>query len=196
MRWFIRISAVVLVLLAGYTVWPVAALYKLATAVETRNAAAINDATDWTALRRDLTSQVVATYLRLTGKSSGLGEVGSRFATGIGVTIADPVVADLLTPESLLDLLQLGGGGAVLQRSPDIAPLKASALDSAWRVWLASEYRIGDFFVGLPPERAVTARFRLHLRLVNWTWRLVGIDLPEELRVRLAQEVIKAERAQ
>src|SRR5467141_1758733 len=88
MRWTIRIGLVFLVLLTAYAAWPLMSLYRLAAAIETRNAAELADSIDLPLLRRSLTEQIIAEYLKLTGKASRLGAVGTSFAVGIGATIA------------------------------------------------------------------------------------------------------------
>jgi hypothetical protein len=37
-------------------------------------------------------------------------------------------------------------------------------------------------------------RFRLEFCLTGWTWKICGAELPEQLQVRLVQEILKAER--
>jgi hypothetical protein len=77
----------------------------MASAVENRDAVALEERVDWPALRRSLTKQVVATYLKLTGKNLPIG--GKRLA----VSVADPIVARLMTIRILLDLLGKGEAG-------------------------------------------------------------------------------------
>ena len=46
--------------------------------------------------------------------------------------------------------------------------------------------------IAVPPEAPRAQRFRLRLRLRGWSWRLVEIELPSELRYRIASKVARA----
>jgi hypothetical protein len=43
----------------------------------------------------------------------------------------------------------------------------------------------------LPPKNSNADQFRAQLRLINWQWRIVGLDLPEDLKEHLAKELVK-----
>jgi hypothetical protein len=49
-----------------------------------------------------------------------------------------------------------------------------------------------NFYVSLPVDVPASQRYRLRFRLIAWTWKLYDVDLPEAVRVRVAQEVVKA----
>ena len=51
-------------------------------------------------LRRSLTEQIIAAYLQVTGRAKKLSPFENVVAIGIGNSIADPFVAQLVTPES------------------------------------------------------------------------------------------------
>jgi hypothetical protein len=187
MRWALWITFALVILLAVYIASPLIALHSIASAVEARDAAALTERIEFPALRRSLTRQIVATYRRLTGKTVPLGAVGRRLA----VSVADPVVARLMTVRALLDLLGKGEAGERARVRIERAPITPNAFNSVWRLWLNSDYLGRDFYVHLPPEGPREDQFTLHLRPINWRWKVVGIDLPEELQERLAQEIIK-----
>jgi hypothetical protein len=193
MRWTLAIGVVLLVLLAGYMAWPLVALYQIASAIETKNTAALREMIDLPLLRRSLAEQIVAEYLKLTGKTQRLGPFATSIAVGVGATAADPIVARLLNLENLIEFLNKGSGGAVAGASLPIgfAPINASSLDSVWRTWLNSEYSGARFLVSLPPDKTQAQQFRLSLDLIQWHWKLAGIELPEQLRVQLAQEMLR-----
>ncbi len=46
------------------------------------------------------------------------------------------------------------------------------------------------FFL-LPPDVSRAQQYRLRLVLEGLTWRVQGVELPEALALRLAQEVVK-----
>jgi hypothetical protein len=96
MRWTLWIAVVLLVVLSAYAVWPVIGFYKIASAVEFRDAAALTQRVDFRSLRKSLTKQLVATYLELTGQEKKLGLLEKSIAMGVGDSIADPIVARLV----------------------------------------------------------------------------------------------------
>lgn len=187
MRWAIWITVTLCVLLAIYLASPLIALRSIASAVETRDAAALTERIEFPSLRRSLTKQVLATYRELTGKTLPLGAIGKRFA----VSVADPVVARLMTVTALLDLLGKGEAGKGAKVHIGRAPFTTSAFKSVWRLWLNSDYLGRDFYVYLPPHGPRDEQFAVHLRPIGWRWKVVGIDLPEDLKDQLARELIK-----
>jgi ABC-type dipeptide/oligopeptide/nickel transport system permease subunit len=187
MRWAVWITLPLVILLAVYIASPLIALHSIASAVQTKDAVALTERIEFPAVRRSLTKQLVANYRRLTGKTVPLGALGRRLV----VSVADPVVARLMTVRALLDLLGKGEAGEGGKVRIERAPITPNAFKSVWRLWLNSDYLGRDFYVRLPPEGPRDDRFTLHLRLINWRWKVVGIDLPEELKERLAQEIIK-----
>ena len=83
MRWAVWISFFLGLLLGIYFASPFLALQRIATAVETRDAVALTERVDFPALRRSLTKQIVATYLKLTGKKLPLGAIGRTLPLGV-----------------------------------------------------------------------------------------------------------------
>jgi hypothetical protein len=197
MRLTIGIGAALLVLWLAYAVWPFFGVYRLAGAVQARDIAVLIEQVDFPALRRSLTAQIATTYLRMTGKARAgqRGSIVEQFTIGVASSVADPIVAKLVSPESLLDLLQNGRPpGVVSDNLPSIEGVGTEALGNAWRLYLNSELGIGRFFIGLPVDKPLADSFRLQFCLTSWTWKLCGVELPEQLQIRLAQEILKSER--
>src|SRR5262245_65536210 len=141
MRWTFRIAAVLAVLLLAYAIWPVVGFSRIASAIEARDGAA--KLVHFRALRQSLTKQIVAAYIELTGKEKQLGLMGKTLAVGIGTSYAEPIVAELLNEQTLIDLLtkgETGGGGAGIKIPAEFAPFSKSAMQSVWQTWWASEY--------------------------------------------------------
>jgi hypothetical protein len=44
---------------------------------------------------------------------------------------------------------------------------------------------------GVPLDQPASERIKLQFRLSNLSWRLVGIELPEAIRARVVEELIK-----
>jgi hypothetical protein len=191
MRWTLRIAAILAVLLVAYAIWPVVGFYRIASAIEAHDAAALSKRVDLHALRKNLTKQIVSTYLELTGKEKKLGLLGKTIAIGLGTSYAEPIVARLINEETLIDLLGKGNAGGEAKISAELAPFSKSALKSGWTTWLHSEYRGEDYYVYLPPDKPTDQEFKVKLSLSRWRWKLAGIDLPQPLRVQLAKELEK-----
>ena len=66
-----------------------------------------------------------------------------------------------------------------------------STLNLAWDAWLSSEYWFGRFSIWLPPGASQANQFRLRMHLLQWHWKVTGIDLPEKLRDQIAGELAK-----
>jgi hypothetical protein len=196
MRLALWITIILVVLLGAYAIWPVAGFYRIASAIESRDAAALTKLVNFPSLRKSLTKQLLATYLELTGKEKKLGLFGKSIAMGVGGSIAEPIVARLVNEETLMDLLTKGSAGGGAAVSADCVPFSKSALRSGWQTWCDSEYGLGDFHVRLPPDKSFDEQFRVKLSLTQWQWKLSGIDLPESLRVQLAQEIISRQKNQ
>jgi DUF2939 family protein len=194
MRRTLVIILALIILLAGYTVWPIYGLYSIASAVETRNSAALQELIDFPSLRVSLAQQMADAHLKKTGKSAGSRERSeSPLTAGVGGTIADAMLAKIIfNPERLLDLL--GKGWVSADPSPPsglAAPFAANSLGSAWQTWLNSDYSGRNFYVAVPVDRPSDQRFRVRLRLVHWDWKLSGLDLPESMITHLTQELIR-----
>jgi hypothetical protein len=186
-RWGLWAILTLSILLSVYLASPLIALHRIASAVETKDAGALTERIDFPALRRSLTKQIVQEYLKLTGKKLPLPALGKR----VVVSAADPVVARLMTVRALLDLLGKGDAGEQAKVPLERAPFTATSFESLWRLWLNSDYLGRSFYVYLPPKKPRAEQFRVHLRLIGWHWRIVGLDLPEDLKEHLAKELVK-----
>ena len=187
------VIAVLVVLLGGYTAWPITGLYRIASALDARNAQALDNQLDYRLLRQSLTGQIMQAYLKLTGKDQPPQTLRGQLVMGLIATVADPLVAKLINSETLLDLLGKGWPSSVVPGEPPAAirGISRASIGNAWQIFLNSEYSGANFYATVPVASPPAEQFRLHLQLLQWKWKVVGIDLPEALRVRIAQEVIK-----
>ena len=104
MRTALWILIVGTILLVAYAFWPFIGFYRLAAAVESRNAAALAERIEFPELRQSLAEQVVKEYGRLTGKRS---RKFGGIPTGVALMLAEPVIAKYVNSESLLSFLFL-----------------------------------------------------------------------------------------
>ena len=124
-----------------------------------------------------------------------LGSILEQFSVGVGASVADPIVAKLISPEALLDLLQSGRlSGVFPDNVPPIEGLSSEALGNVWRVYPNSELGIARFFVTIPIDKPPVESFRLGSCLTRWRWKLCSAELPEQLQLRLAKEIAKSEQ--
>jgi len=190
-RWGRWITVLLILLLAAYLIWPLVGFYRIASAVESRNAAALAQRVEFPSLRRSLSQQVIAEYLKLTGKDEKLGRFRTGVATGVGAALAEPVIAQFLNAETLLDFLNKGSVKDEAKISSEVAPFSGSSWRNAWQLWWHSEYGITRFHAYLPPDKPKSEQFKVGLSLRDWQWKLTDIGLPEHLRVQLAQELVR-----
>jgi Protein of unknown function (DUF2939) len=192
MRWTARIVSLIAVLWAAYAAWPFWAVYELAAAVERRDRHAIERQVNFPAVRRSLTEQIVATYLQLTGKDARLGGLGRAMTVAAAASVADPIVAELISAQALIELLENGWPKSVLPpEETTLEGLQSGSLGNAWQMFLHSEHGLRTFILPVPVAAPPPRRFKLHFRLTTWRWKLSAVELPEELRTRLARELIR-----
>jgi hypothetical protein len=192
MRKTIATLVVLSLILIGYTAWPLYDLIVLVRAIETRDIGTVTRHVYFDQVRISLTDQVVAAYVRRTGiQISPL----ARSMAAAALSIADPVVKKLISPEALSELLAVGWPVAVV---PDPPPgtigITRSTMGTIWQVFANSEYGLGRFEVAAPAALPPQQRFGLTFRLLQWRWRLVAVTLPENIQNLLADELIKATR--
>ena len=197
MRWTLRIVAAVAVALALFVLTPFVAVYRLSRAVEARDVAALQERVNFRAVSVSLSRQLVAAYLDAREGGSGSRDPGpaSRdLAIRAGVALADPVVSQLVTPEVFAQLLARGWPESVAEGPGPSGPQALGLRLGSWPEILkimgtAETHGFRRVLVSYPPSEPQDRQFRLHLRLRGLTWRVVAIDLPDELRRRLAAEI-------
>jgi hypothetical protein len=192
----LRIAALLGVLLAGYTVWPFVDLYRLGRALQRADAVELSKRIEMRALRPSLARQVIATYLRVAGKDAKIPDFLKSTVIGLGGGLADRALGHAIEPDQITTLIRdalarSGEGG----RPRDIAALVPRNLGAIWTLYASSEYRLHNVYVSVPPSFPPDERFRLRLQLIQWTWKLYEIELPDTLRLRLAEMLLKRNEA-
>jgi hypothetical protein len=116
-------------------------------------------------------------------------------AVAAGLSIVDPVVKKLVSPQALTDLLAVGWPVAIAPNPPPgTLGINRETLGTAWQIFGASHYGIARFEVSAPMELPPANRFQLRFQLLAWRWQLAGVILPENVQDLLANELIKAAR--
>ncbi len=171
----------------GWSVWPFVGLFDLAHDVQSGDVDRIEARVDYPALGRSLSAQIIETYVRLSG-----APVDRSLLLGLATSVADPMVARLVSRVALGQLLQNGWPKDVLGERPMELPAPDwNALGTAWQLYANSEYGLGTFQLRLPADRPAARQFRVHLALHGLTWKLTGFDLPRDVLDRLARELMQ-----
>lgn len=215
-RWWLAGLAVVLLWVA-YGISPYVALYRLSQAVQAHDAAAVAQRVNFRTLRLSLTKQALAAAVDGIAARRDLSPRERTILTEASGALAEPLVESLVTPETLIDLLDdgwpvragLARDGGTREAAPGdttaAAPkardasgknalgLHASTLGQLFALFRSAEPRgFRGMVVSYPPDRPLENRFRLRLRLRGWTWRLVDLELPGALRERISQRLTGA----
>ena len=185
-----QIFAVALVVLVAYAAWPLLGLKKLVDAVQSRDVASLSARVDVRAIKQSLVGQIALAYLRASGKQSGPLE--TRIAMAAAMALAGPRVDAMLTPDQLMKLLSQGGakrfGDAVQLGVPE---LQAPNLHDLYGLIRNTQYAGTVFSLVLPLTSDESSGYRLQLTLEDWTWKLSGIGLPQNIQKQIAAEVIR-----
>jgi len=194
MRWTLRISFLLFLAWAIFMVSPFVALYDMSRAIEARDMDRITERVNFNALRVSLARQILGEYL----KTQDLDGLGQQAATQAGTAVLNPVLEELITPQAVIDLLddgQLQRATGTQDRNGSFFPLgfDAASLGKAWRTFIMSETQgFRAITIPLPADEPRDKQFKITLRLRGTTWRLTGIDLPEQLKDELIKRAAAA----
>lgn len=200
MRWTLRISFILFLAWAIFMISPFVALYDLGKAIEARDFARISERVNFRALRISLARQIIGEYLKTPEGQEELGGLNPNVAAGAGAVAFDPFIERLTSPEALIDLLEDGRfqqagnveGAAPLRLNMELA-FDPETVRRAWSLFISSETQgFRSIVIPLPANEAKERQFKVTLRLSGTTWRITGLDLPQALRKRLADEALLA----
>src|SRR5436305_311076 len=123
MRW---VFGTLLAVLVGIGVYVASALVSLSGLVEAARAAdgaAVLARTDMARLRHSLVEQIVAAYLRQLGRDRPVKPLERMLANTYGATVADAMIAKMLTAENLTRILASGAIGEAGSGIPNMRRL-------------------------------------------------------------------------
>jgi Protein of unknown function (DUF2939) len=156
----------------GCTAWPLYELTVLVRAIDARDLATVTQHVNFDRVRVSLTEQVMAAYVRRSGINPG---PFAQQAVIVGLSIADPIVTKLVSPEALSVLIAVGWPVAVIPDPPPSAlGINSDTLGTAWQRFAASRYGIARFEISVPSALPSANRFRLIFQLLAWRWQLVA----------------------
>jgi hypothetical protein len=189
MRWFLGTVSALVIALAVYLGSAASSLATLASAARAGDGAKVLERTDVKALNRSLTNQIVGAYLERIGATRKVSAMEKMVINTYGASIADAMVAKMLTADNLTQMLKNGNleGRSGL---PSFAGLPALA-NLQTRNWLALLGRLNfiqPMLLGVrvsetsDPENY--AAINLHFEGADW--KLAGIELPKAMVRSLA----------
>jgi hypothetical protein len=180
------VSLLILAFVA-YRAWPLYSLANLAQAVETRNVPVVISHIDVPAVRQSIIFQVLDDHLKQRVRNP----IQRSIVAGVAGAVVDPLVADIVSPEALVDFLNGGWPSALPDRPSGISVVNRGNLGSAWRTYMNANFGIRRLEIEVPESLPQNRRFGLEFRLISWSWKLVSIKLPDEQRKHLAELVAK-----
>jgi hypothetical protein len=108
MHWFFGTLVAIVTAIGIYVGSALVPLNCLATAARAGDGAAVLERTDMARLRRSLVDHIVSAYLRQLGRDRTIKPLERMAANTYGASIADAVIAKMLTPENLTRILNNG----------------------------------------------------------------------------------------
>src|SRR4030081_80228 len=111
MRWFFGTLLALFVLVGIYVGSVFVSLNSLVQAARAGDGARVLERTDMARLRHSLVNQILSAYLRQLGRERPLRPLERMAANTYGATIADALIAKLLTDENLTGILKNGAIG-------------------------------------------------------------------------------------
>jgi hypothetical protein len=188
MRWFFGTLLALLVASGIYIGSAFVSLNGLVQAARAGDGAAVLERTDMARLRHSLVDQVVSAYLRQLGRDRPIKPLERIAANTYGATIADALIAKMLTEEHLTSILKQG---TISSGSNHIAEMqRLSAIDTS---------RVLETLRRLSPVKPVEISVALgdtesagavSIHFEGSGWKLSGINLPPAAVQMLAQSLM------
>jgi len=188
MRWFVGTIAAAVAFLLIYLGSAMASLAKLAEAARAGDGAAILEQSDLKTLNHSLADQIVRAYLERIGASRQIKPMEKLLITTYGASIADAMVAKMLTADRLTQMLKSGSldapGVPPFAGLPALADLPSGNwLSLLGRLNFIKPVLIGIRVSGTSDAEAYAA---IDLHYEGLGWKLAGIELPKPIVRKLA----------
>lgn len=185
MRWFFAALLALFVSLAIYVGSALWSLNGLVEAARGGDGVEVIARTDVKRLKRSLVDQIVAEYLKRIGQDRPAKPLERLVANTYGASVADALIAKMLTAENLTDLLQRGsvpGVGTGL----NIVPLTQLDTSQIWRT-LARVSVVKPVEISIQIREQDQSAISLHFE--GNSWKLSGVQLPREVLRVLAESL-------
>ncbi len=187
MRWSLAIVMGILAAAVFYLGTAVYSLSALASAARAGDGAKVLERTNVRALNRSLTDQIVRAYLERIGAKRAVSPMEKMLVNTYGATIADAMVAKMLTADRLTQMLKTGkleGAGDLpaLSEMPTLANLD-TGLSMLGRLHFIQPVLLG---VRVSDSSAPDDYAAINLHFEGLEWKLAGIELPKAVVQTLA----------
>jgi hypothetical protein len=188
MRWFVGIVVALLVGTAIYVGSAVVSLRGLIEAARAGDGPGVLARTDTARVRRSLVDQIVSAYLTRLGRDRPVKTLERLAANTYGASIADVMIAQMLTEENLANILNTGAirsSGNTVANIPRLIDIDTSSVIETLR--RISPVKPVEFFVRLGPWDSAGG---ISLHFEGTGWKLSGIELPSAAVEALAQNLV------
>lgn len=190
MRWFL---GTVFALLVGVMIYAGSAVVSLKGLVEVAKAgdgAGVLARTDTVRLRRSLVDQIVSAYLKQLGQDRPVRPLERLVANTYGASIADAMIAKMLTPENLTAILNKGAinsGGTPIPNMVRLTEIDTSnVFETLTRI---SPINPVEFQIRLGETESAGG---ISVHFEGNGWKLSGIQLPAAAIQVLAQDLVQS----
>jgi Protein of unknown function (DUF2939) len=188
MRWFFGALFALLVAVGIYVGSALVSLSGLIVAARAGDGAGVLARTDTERLRRSLVDQIVSAYLRQLGKDRPVKPLERVLANTYGATVADAMIAKMLTEENLTRILK---SGAISSGEGPIANMQGLGEIDTSNVFgmlnRISPIKPVEFLVWLGDSENAGG---VSIHFEGNGWKLSGIQLPTAALQVLAQSLI------
>ncbi|NEV78889.1 DUF2939 domain-containing protein [Rhodopseudomonas sp. BR0C11] len=189
MRWFFGGLAALIILVIVYVGSAVVSLGGLADAVRSGDGAGVIARTDFKSLTQSLVDQIVAAYLERIGQTREIRPSERMLVRAAGLGIADAMIAKMLTPDHLTQLLKTGKLEGV-QDLPPIAGLpRLGTIDTKNVLATLGRFRFVEpveFAVRISDTTDADSYSEIRLHFAGSGWQLAGLVLPGNIVRELA----------
>jgi hypothetical protein len=186
MRWFFGTFVALLVAVAVYVGSAVVSLNGLVEAARAGDSAGVIARTDTVRLRRSLVDQIVASYLKQLVQDRPVRPLERMAANTYGASVADAMIAKMLTQENLTAILNKGAiGSSTIANMQHLTEIDTSqVLETLKRISPTKPVEILVRFGKAESAGGISLHFEGN------GWKLSGIQLPTAIAQVLAQDLV------
>lgn len=188
MRWFFGTLFALLVVVGIYLGSAVISLTNLAEAARAGDAPEVIARTDLVRLRRSLVDQIVSAYLKQLGRDRPVKPLERLAANTYGASVADAMIAKMLTAENLTDILSRGAissDGSTVANMRSLSEIDTSnVFETLKRI---SPIKPVELMISLGEGESAGG---ISIHFEGDGWKLSGIQLPSAAVQGLAQNLI------
>ena len=188
MRWLFGVIAAIIIFVLVYLGSAASSLAQLAAAVRAGDGAAVLERTNVGALRHSLTDQIVRAYLERTGSARKVSPMEKLLANTYGATIADAMVAKMLTADRLTQVLKSGDLDAPGVPSFSGLPTLSNLPTGDWLSLLGRVNIVKPVVLAIriSDKSDPDSYSAIDLHYESLDWKLSGIQLPKAVLRDLA----------